>query len=247
MKLSVVIITKNEEHNIGRCLDSAAWADEVVVLDSGSDDNTVAICRDRGCVVHTDSDWRGFGMAKQKAAGFASNDWILSLDADEVLCGDLRDEVRNLLSAGPAFNAYRIRRISHYLGKRIRHSGWNRDFPVRLFNRKHAGFTDDTVHEFVRVDGRIGSLGSPMEHFPYPTLDVHLAKMRSYAELGSIAMHARGRRSCPFSALFRGKAKFLKMYILQFGFLDGLAGLTLAVNSAWGVYLKYIRLWELNR
>jgi len=247
MKLSVVIITKNEEKNIVLCLKSVAWADEVIVLDSGSTDRTVSLCKEYGCKVSIDTNWKGFGKAKQNVVELASHDWILSVDADEVLTDDLQEEIKSLLSNKPSYNAYKIKRNSFYLEKMIKFSGWNRDYPTRLFNKKYAGFNDKTVHESVVVNGKVGYLKSVMEHYTYPTLNDHFIKMHRYAELASVSKYEKGKRSNPISAIIRGDAKFLKMYFLQLGFLDGKMGFLLALHSGWAVYLKYIKLWELGR
>ncbi len=248
MKVSAVIITKNEAHNIKKCLDSVSWADEIVVLDSGSEDDTVAICKHFGCKVHILPEWKGFGHAKQTAVNYASNDWIFSIDADEVVTDKLREAMLSTIIIESNLIAYKIKRSSFYLGKKIKHCGWNKDYPLRLFNKKFAAFNDKTVHESVQAPKeQTGVINEVMLHYTYPTVDDHLVKMQRYAELGSKSLFEKGRKSSPTNAIMRGLLKFVKMYLLQAGFLDGKIGFTLSLNSAYGVFLKYIKLWILNR
>ncbi len=243
--LSATIITKDEEANIERCLVSLGWVSEVVVADSGSTDRTLDICRRHGCRI-LETEWRGYGPTKQRAADEASNDWILSVDADEEVTRELQDAVVSVLR-NPTYDSYRIRRRSFYLGALVRHCGWNRDYPIRLFHRGRCRWNDEPVHESLLVSGRIGTISAPLLHYTYPTVSSHVQRMNLYAELGAGRLHARGRRSSIPGALVRGGAKFLKMYVAQAGFLDGKVGFLLACNSAFGVYLKYLKLWEKTR
>lgn len=245
--LSVTIITRDEAHNIARCLESVRWADEIVVVDSGSTDGTIEICRSFPCRL-IQTEWRGFGPTKRFAVEQAAHDWILSVDADEVITDALARAIRALLDAPPQAAAYRITRRSYYLGNPIRFSGWQRDCPVRLFDRRRGNFGDEIVHESVHVEGKVASLeGGLLLHYPYPSLATHLAKMERYSHLAAVQLHERGRSSTISEALLRAGAKFAKMYVLRGGFLDGKAGFVLASNSAYGVFLKYLRLWELSR
>ncbi len=243
--LSVAIITKNEESNIIRCLESVRWADEIVVADSGSTDSTVDVCRRFDCRI-VETDWLGFGPTKQLAADSTSHEWVLSLDADEEVSDRLRGAIREVL-AKPRCRAYRIKRTSFYLGKMIRHCGWDRDYPVRLFHRDYARWNDKSVHESLVVAGLVGTLDAPLLHYTYPTVASHIERMNEYSELGAVHLLGQGRSSSIASAVVRGIAKFLKMYVLQAGFLDGRAGFVLSYNSAFGVYLKYLKLWKKTR
>jgi len=245
-QLSVVIITKNEEKNISRCLESVSWADEIVVADSGSIDRTKSICSEFDCQIF-DVEWQGFGKTKQQAVSFASHDWILSLDADEVLTPYLQTEIKALLSSQPQYHGFRIKRNSFYEGQPIRFCGWDKDYTLRLFNRKKGGFNSKPVHEFVEVQGKIGKLNSPMLHYTYPDKASHYQKMKFYAELGANALLAQGKKTNLMTAYLRALAKWIKMYILRLGFLDGKAGFLLCLRSAWGVYFKYRLLWEKTR
>ncbi len=246
IKLSVVIITLNEDKNIRRCLESVKWASEIIIVDSGSTDNTEAICKEYNCKI-IKSPWLGFGKTKQVAVSYASNDWILSIDSDEEVTPLLMKEIQDLLLTKPDYNGYRVKRISYYLGKIIKHCGWNKDYTLRLFNKQFGNFNDKPVHEYVVVSGDIGLLNHPMMHYTYPDLNSHFCKMKRYAELGADVLYQRNRMTTPAMALLRGISKFLKMYILQLGFLDGRNGFLLSINSGWGVYLKYLLLWEKNK
>jgi glycosyltransferase involved in cell wall biosynthesis len=241
-KLSVTIITKDEQENIRRCLESVAWVDEIIVADSGSTDDTLAICREFDCRI-LETEWRGYGPTKQLAAEAARHDWVLSVDADEEVSEALRAELETVL-ASPGCRGYRIRRRSFYLGTLIRHSGWNRDYPLRLFHRGFGRWNDRVVHESITVDGKVGTIESPLLHYTYPTIDSHIDRMNLYAKLGAGLLHAEGRSASIPGAVMRGVAKFLKMYVLQAGFLDGRLGFVLSYNAAFGVYLKYLKLWE---
>jgi glycosyltransferase involved in cell wall biosynthesis len=245
-KLSAAIITKNEEKNIKRCLESIQWADEIVVVDSGSTDKTVGICKDYGCRIEI-SEWLGFAKTKHKAVDLCSNYWVLVLDADEEITGSLKDKILTTLE-NPSHSGYRIKRESFYLGKKIRYCGWDKDYTLRLFDKNKGRFNNKAVHESVQIQsGTIGVISEPMMHYTYPSVSSHLNKMNTYSELGASEKAKKGHASNPFSAVLRGLAKFVKMYVLKLGFLDGLTGFVLCLNSAYGVYLKYIKLWMINK
>lgn len=244
-KLSVCIITRNEQENIARCLDSIKWADEILVLDSDSVDQTVRICREYSCKI-VEMPWHGFGPAKKALVQATRNNWVLSVDADEVISKELAVRIKAILNK-PDFAGYRIKRKSYYLGKLINHCGWNRDYPLRLFNKNYGTFNEKVVHESVQLDGSVGRLQEPILHFTYPTLQSHVRKMTYYAELTAEQKLREGKRSSIGKAFLAGFLKFAKMYILQLGVLDGKNGLLLCLNSAYGVYLKYMILWEKTR
>lgn len=243
--VSVTIITLNEEANIERCLQSVIWADEIVVVDSGSIDKTISICESYHCKIYS-TEWEGFGKAKQKAVDYANNDWVLSIDADEELSLALQEEIVRIVNKEADNAGYRIRRWSYYLGRKISHGGWDRDWPLRLFSKKCGHFNEKLVHESVDVSGSIARIEYPMWHYTYPTISSHLLKMQRYAEL-FVAQNYQKKTSSPIRAVMRGFFKFVKMYILQVGFLDGKEGFLLSYHSAWGVYLKHILLWEKKR
>lgn len=245
-KISVAIITKNEEQNIERCLKSVQWADEIVVLDNGSTDRTPEICRQYATKVISQPEWLGFGPLKQLAVNSATHDWILSIDSDEEVSQGLKSEIRKI-SQQPAYRGYRIKRQSFYLGQPIRFCGWQRDYPLRLFDRRYGNFNDNIVHESVRLNGPIATIEQPILHYTYPTIRSHIERMNRYTELGLIKLMSQHRSSSLFGAVARGVVKFIKMYFLQQGFRDGRIGFVLCYNSAFGVYLKYLKLWESQR
>ncbi len=241
-KLSAVMIVKNEANNLPRCLASLQWADEIVVVDTGSTDNTIEIAKSHQCRVET-IEWMGFGRSKQYAVEQAVNDWVLVVDADEEITPALRDEIGKIL-VNPRFSAYRILRRSYYLGRLIRYSGWQTDYTLRLFDRRRAAFNEKEVHENVETDDPIGTIDIPFLHYTYPTLQSHLDKMLLYGKLGAEEAFKRGKRGSIGKAVFHGISKFFKMYLVKQGFLDGKEGFVLALLSSFGVFLKYIRLWE---
>lgn len=246
VKLSVIIITQNESTRIRRALDSVAWADEVVVVDSGSTDDTVALCRAAGAQVH-EMDWAGFGPQKNRALGFATGDWVLSIDADEVVPAELRAEIQAALVRPGALTAFRIPRLSSFLGRPMRHSGWWPDPVCRLFKRGTARFTDTPVHERVETTGPVGILRTPLHHESVVTLDDAIDKMNRYSTAGARALHGQGRRASLGAAIGRGLWTFFRTYVLQAGFLDGREGLMLAIANAEGSYYRQVKLALLSR
>jgi len=242
-KLSITIITKNEEANIERCLNSVKWADEIVIIDSGSQDRTVQICQEFGAKV-IETKWLGFGKTKKLAVDSAKYDWIFSIDADEEVTEELKVTIAEILS-NPKKKAYSVKRKSYYLGKMINYCGWDKDYPLRLFNRKYGNFNEKIVHESVVTNGNKGRIEDVMLHYTYPTISSHIQKIDHYSRLG--AEKIAGEKSSISKAYFRGIFKFMKMYFLQKGFLDGKVGFILSLNSAYGVFLKYLKLWEINR
>ena len=244
-KVSVTIITKNEEANIERCLKSLNWADEIVVVDSGSEDDTVEICKKYNCNI-IETEWQGFGRTKKFAADSAKYDWIFSIDADEEATPELTDEIKQILQ-NPKLNGYRIKRKSFYLGRMINHCGWSNDYPFRLFNRKFGNFNEKEVHESVKLKGEVGKIESPILHYTYPTIALHIEKTNRYSSLQAIEMKEREKEYSILSALLLGIYKFINMYFIRLGFLDGKEGFMLCSIASFGVYLKYIKLRELNK
>lgn len=242
-KLSATIITHNEEENIEKCLKSLHWVDEIVVVDSYSQDRTVEICKKYNCIV-IQTEWLGFGKTKQVAVNQAGNDWILSIDSDEEVSGELAEKIK-LILADPKYNGYRIKRNSFYLGKEIKHCGWNSDFPIRLFNKTSGRFNEKVVHESVVINGEKGKLKESLYHYTYPTISKHIGKINRYTDLALIESGNLKQYSI-LASIFLGLNKFFKMYFLQKGFLDGKAGFLLSLNSAFGIYLKYIKMWKPN-
>lgn len=243
--LSVIVITKNESVHIQRCLESVVWADEIIVLDSGSDDNTVTICRQYTDKVY-ETDWPGFGIQKQRALNKATGDWVLSIDADEVVTESLRVEIEQAIQKN-SFQAYEIPRLSTYCGRQMRHSGWWPDYVLRLFQRNSGRFSEAIVHERVLVDGRVGRLVTPFLHDTAVDLEEILVKVNSYSTLGSKMLYAEGARSSIIKAVLKGFWTFNRTYWLKAGFLDGAQGLMLAISNAEASYYKYLKLWALQQ
>ena len=245
-QLSIILITKNEAANIGACLESVAWADEIVVVDSGSTDDTVAICRELGATVHV-HDWPGFGVQKNRALGYATKDWVLSLDADERVTPELRAEIETVLRNESASDAYLVPRLSSYCGRFMRHSGWYPDLLPRLFKRGKARFSDDLVHERLIIEGDTGELKGMLLHYAFDDLEEVLHKVNQYSTAGAAMMHKRGRKASLSGAVLRGLWSFVRTYVLRGGFLDGREGFMLAVSNAEGTYYRYLKLMLLNR
>ena len=245
-RLSAVLITRDAQAHLRECLASLSFCDEIVVLDSGSRDATLELAREFGARVHETADWPGFGAQKNRAAALARGDWILSIDADEVVTPELRAEIQVVLAA-PTATAYALPRRSSFCGHWMRHGGWWPDYVTRLFRAGRARFSDDRVHERLIVDGTIARLRAPLLHYTYDTLEQALDKLNRYSTLGAEQAHARGRRATPLTAVLRGAWAFFRTYVLQRGFLDGRAGLMLASYNAHGTYYRYLKLWLLGR
>ena len=242
--LSVILITRNEADNIAACLESVAWADQIVVVDSGSDDETAAICR-RYTEQVSVTDWPGFGPQKNRALDLASGEWVLSIDADERVTPELRAEIEQVLAA-PTADAYELPRLSSYLGQAMRHGGWWPDHVTRLFRRGSARFSDARVHETLLVQGSTGRLRQHLVHHPFRRLDQVIGKMDSYSTAAAASLAQRGRSAGLSSAVLHGLFAFLRTYLLRAGFLDGRLGFVLAVSNAEGAYYKYLKLAELS-
>ena len=244
--LSVVIITQNEEKKLRDCLASVSdLADEIVVLDSGSTDQTQTIAREFGAVIHVTKDWQGFGAQKNKAVSLAKNDWILSIDADERVTPELSLEITNLLQTQPVSLSYEIPRSSWYCGRFIKHSGWYPDYVLRLFNRKSAKFSMDLVHERVLPSGAVGRLNSPLLHYSFQDFSHVLTKLNRYSSASAEQLYLLGKKSNLPKAVAHGLWAFVRTYVLRAGFLDGAQGFALAVSNAEGTYYRYLKLWLL--
>jgi glycosyltransferase involved in cell wall biosynthesis len=246
--LSVIVIAKDEEASIARTLESVAFADEVVVVDSGSTDRTVAIARELGAKVTMTADWPGFGPQKNRALDLAHGDWVLSLDADEWLTAESAEEIRRVVGANAAeVAAYRMPRRSSFCGRFLRHSGWWPDYVLRLFRRGRARFSDDVVHERVIADGKIGTLSLPIMHETFVDLEDLVDKMNRYSTHGARQLQREGKSSSLVEAIARALWAFFRTYVLRAGFLDGREGFMLAWATAEGTYYRYAKLMRLQR
>ena len=236
--LSVTIITKNEAHRIERCLRSVAFADECVVLDSGSTDDTVAIARRCGARVETSADWPGFGPQKNRALDLATGEWVFSLDADEEVTPALRDAILAVVRSSGGPDGYWVTRSSSFCGRTIRHGDWRNDRVLRLFRRARARFTKDPVHERVDCPEPHGQLAGLLLHDSIDSIEDAREKTERYARLGAEKLRARGRGG-PVSAVVHATWTFLRGYLLRLGFLDGRDGFRLALLNARGTFLRY--------
>jgi glycosyltransferase involved in cell wall biosynthesis len=245
-RVSVTIITLNESAHIAAAVDSAAWADEVVVVDAGSSDETVAIARSKGVRVSA-RDWTGYVDQKNHAASLASHDWIFSLDADERITPPLAAEIRARLTAEPPLRGYRVPRVTFHLGRWVRTTDFYPDYQTRLYDRRAARWQGQHVHESVTVDGGVvGQLTSELQHYSYRDLRDHLDRINRYTTLAARQMHESGRRAGMLDLLLHPPAAFLRNYVLRRGFADGAAGLTLSLVNAYSVLLKFAKLWEMQ-
>jgi glycosyltransferase involved in cell wall biosynthesis len=244
--LSVAIITLDEETNIGPCLESVKWADEVVVCDSGSRDRTMEIAAGYGARTFQD-DWLGFAAHKNLAVSRCSQPWILVLDADERVPPPLREEIEGILRSDAAGDGYSLGRKNFFLGAWIRHGGWSPDRSVRLFRRGQGRFRPRAVHEVVKVSGRIDALQHPLEHYTYALISDFLRRMERYAALAAGELFATGHRCGVVDLTLRPAWTFLRMYLVRRGFLDGWRGLLLAGLYASYTFAKYAQLWERQR
>ena len=240
--LSVTIITHNEADMIENCLRSVAWADEIIVVDSGSDDDTVAICQRYTDKVTVTSDWPGFGKQKQRALDLATSDWVLSLDADEVLSEATQQAIQQAIQQ-PRYNAYRIRRQSYFLGKLIRYGDWRNDYQLRLFRRDKARFDGAVVHENVIVSGDVGQIKVPMLHYTYDSLEELLDKLQRYSTAGAQQRFAQGKTASPLKAILKSWWAFWRHYLIKGGFMDGWRGLIIGRYIAHYTYYRYLKLW----
>ncbi|UUX97512.1 glycosyltransferase family 2 protein [Aquabacterium sp. J223] len=245
--LSVIVITRNEAPRLGRCLQSVALADEVIVVDSGSTDGTPDIARAHGATVVETTDWPGFGPQKQRALDAAHGRWVLSLDADEWLDDGLAEAVRRVVQApadgaGPA--GYELSRLSAFCGQWMRASGWYPDLVLRLVRRDRARFTADLVHERLTVDGPVERLsGGELLHDTMASLEDAIDKMNRYSSGRARDLAARGRQGGLGRAVAHGLWAFLRTFVLRRGFRDGRLGFVLAVHNAETTYYRYLKLW----
>ncbi len=240
MKISATIITYNEERKIARAIESLRCCDEILVLDSGSNDRTVELASNLGARV-VESAWRGFAGQKNHASELASNDWVLSIDADEALSEALEAEIWQVKKNGPRFDAYTMPRLAQYLGRWIFHSGWYPDRKIRLFDRRHASWVGKYIHESVRVHGTVGHLEANLLHFTCDSLSEHLRTMDRYTTLAAEQMIAEQRRVGWLNLVLDPSWTFFKTYIVDRGFLDGTEGLAIAYMAGLYNFLKYAK------
>ncbi|MDE3056895.1 MAG: glycosyltransferase family 2 protein [Bacteroidota bacterium] len=241
--LSVIVIAKNEEKNIGDCLQSVLWCDDIVVVDAESSDATVALVKKFTSKIFV-KPWNGFAEAKTFAVSQAKHDWILWLDADERVQPELAAEIQNMIASNPSYAAFAVARRAYFLGKWIRHSGWYPGRVPRLFNKYRATFSSVPVHEGLEIDGTVGRLRHDLLHFTDPNLFHYFEKFNRYTSLAAGEAFQEGKKFRRVDFIVRPPWLFFKMYILRLGFLDGTHGLLLAILSSAYVFTKYAKMWE---
>jgi glycosyltransferase involved in cell wall biosynthesis len=245
--ISVCIITFNEEKNIVDCLESVNWVDEIVVVDSFSKDRTVDLCRK-----YTDKiyqiEWQGHVKQKNCALEYATNEWVLCLDADERLSPKLKEEIKSVLSTdGQKIDGYFFPRHSYYLGRWINHGGWYPDYKLRLFRKSKGRWGGKDPHDKVILNGTTTRLQGSLLHFVYKNLSHQLQTVDSFSTITANVLEGEDERFSPMKLIFRPPFRFFEMYVIKKGFLDGLPGFIIAVASSFYVFLKYAKLWELTK
>lgn len=242
--LSVIIAAKNEAHNIVACVESARFADEVIVLDSGSTDGTAELAEQQGARVLR-TDWPGYGPQQVRGIQNARSDWVLSLDADERISDSLRTEILQAIAA-PFADGYRLPRLSAMCGHFIHHGGWRPDYTLRLVKREKAGFTDHFLHAHMTVDGTRADLKSSIIHYSYRNLDDVLEKLNRYSSGNAKDLYTQGKQASFSKAILHGLWAFIRTYFMRAGFLDGRYGFILAFYNAESTYYKYLKLLALQ-
>lgn len=243
--LSVVLIVKNEGEVLAACLEKLRWADEIIVLDSGSTDDTLEIARQFTSHVYVDADWQGYGVQRQRAQAKAGGDWILMVDADEHVTDELRREIQQVVMDNDQAKVYEMPRLTWCFGGFIRHSGWYPDYIIRLYPKQVAHYGPERVHEKLYYTNTVAAvrLKGDLLHYTYRDLEHYLVKSAHYAKEWAMQRAAKGKSTNLFSGVMHGIGCFIKMYILRGGFLDGRQGFLLAALSAHSTFAKYADLW----
>ncbi len=247
LDLSVVIITYNEEKHIQDCLASVSWASDVVVVDSGSTDNTRTLAKENNARV-IEQPFLGFGKQKQFAIDQAKYDWVFLLDADERISPELAQSIRTLFATTKEkqrHHGYVVNRCSFHLGKWIHHGGWYPDKILRLVNRKYGGLTDVEIHEEIQVQGTSGFLKGHLLHYVFNDLTHNVNKNNLYSSIGAASLYKAGKKPSLLKMLLKPLSKFIECYVYKLGFLDGLAGFIIAIGAAYSMFLKQSKLWEI--
>jgi len=240
--LSIVVITYNAAATVANCLQSVRWADEIIVVDAGSTDDTVAICMCYTNKVTVTQDWPGFGKQKQRALDKATGEWVLSLDADEVLSESAQRVIQQVIHQ-PEYAGYCIRFQPYFLGKPIRYGDWSNEYHLRLFRRDKARFDTAPVHENLIFNGERGQLTAPILHYSYQSVEQLLEKLQRYSTAGAQRRFDEGKSSTPLKALLKCWWAFWRHYLLHAGFLDGWVGFILGLYIAHYTYYRYLKLW----
>lgn len=243
-KVSVTIITFNEVDKIRRCLESVRWADEIVVVDSHSTDDTVEICKqftDRLFI----RDWPGYIEQKNYAIEQATHDWIFAIDADEQVSPELQEEIQRLKNGEFHIAGYKMPRRVYYFNRWIRHGTWYPDYKIRLFHRRHGKWGGINPHDKIILNGGCRTLRGDLYHYTYENLSSHIRQINSFSSISAAELEKGGKRPSLLNVIFNPLAKFINSYIIRRGFLDGVAGFYIAVIISFETFLKYVKLWEL--
>ena len=245
--ISVAMIVKNEAQDLAQCLETVqGWTDEIVILDSGSTDDTKRIALNYGAKFYENADWLGFGKQRQLAQQYVTSDYVLWLDADERVTPELRESIKQAVRLDSPHTVYELPRVSEVFGREIRHSGWYPDYVVRLYRTDYANYNDSLVHEKVEfpTNARIEKLKGDLQHFTYKSIHHYLVKSANYAKAWADQRQSKGKKATLWQGISHAIGCFVKMYLLKAGFLDGKQGFLLAVLSAHSTLVKYADLWE---
>ncbi len=246
-KISATIITYNEAHDIQACLESVKWVDEIIVVDSGSTDATLEFCKKYNARIVVNP-WPGYVNQKNFSLKLASNEWVIALDADERLSVELNSQIKALLKNNLFKNdGYFMPRRTYYFGRWINHCGWYPDYKLRLFRKSKGIWQGDDPHDFVSINGTTGYLRGDILHYPYKDIDEHLKKISLYTSIMAEIAYSKGFKFKIGKLIFSPVAKFFRMYLLRFGFLDGLQGFVIALMGAYYIFLRHLKLWEIYR
>jgi len=242
--IAAVIITKNEQDSLRDCLESLRWVDEIIIVDSGSTDNTETIAREYTEHFYVNAEWPGFGKQKQLAQSYAKSDWILAVDADERIDDTLRENILTMLENPPENTVYNLNELTWVFGRFLKHSGWYYRH-VRLYPNKLTKYNDNLVHESVIIPSgcQVAELDGDILHYSYQNLNHYLVKSAGYAKAWADQRQARGKKASLSQGIIHALGCFLKMYLLKRGFLDGKQGFLIAVLSAHSTFVKYADLW----
>ncbi len=246
MKISGVVVCFNEEENIERCLKSLLWTDEIVVVDSYSTDNTISICKKYTDRIYQRK-WVGINKQKEYAVSLAKNEWVFVLDADEVVSEELRREIKERLKLDKGkYDGYMVKRHTFYLGRWINHGGWYPDYKLRLFKKDRAYFVGEDPHDKIAVRGNVAKLKGEIYHFTYKNISDHIKTINSFSETVAKKMLEKGEKFVFAKMIFKPFIKFFETYFYKLGFLDGIPGLIISILSAYYIFVKYAKLWELK-
>ncbi|UCB57626.1 MAG: glycosyltransferase family 2 protein [Candidatus Omnitrophota bacterium] len=247
-RLSVVIITKDEEERLARCLESVRWADEIVVVDDLSTDRTAEICRQFGAKVISHKSEGNFDRQRNIGIDNANGEWILQMDADEVVSEELKEEIKRAIASDGGFAAYKIKRKNFFLGHFLQYGGWFLYY-IKLFRKHKARYVGRSVHETLRVDGEIGQMSEPIKHFPFSSIEQFIERQNFYSSVEARLMYEdKGRlpkRMVRYNLTVRPLKLFWKLYIKKKGFRDGMYGLLFAALNSWTHFLRWAKYWEI--